>query len=170
MHSHATMRQFGRFLLFNRLIYTYVLAIFLLAGQAVAANLAGDISGDSEITMTSESEMGSLSVNMLTALGSTAITINRNGNVITADMPIEEVRDLWDFVLERNAGALIDASPTELFTDQASITFTFRNGLESHSFSAYGVDFIADARYLEITTAVMDVVKRYESSAGQSGE
>jgi hypothetical protein len=170
MKAHETKSQFGRFLLFPRLLPSFALVILAMAGPAVAVNLAGDISGDSSITMICDSELGPLSVNMSTALGSTTITINRDGQIVTADIPLEEVQELWAFARERGAGALGDASPAKPTPDQAFITFTFRNGLESHSFSVYGVDFVDDARYLEITTVLMDLAKRYEASAGQREE
>ena len=139
-----------------------VFAVVSTGGPVVAADFSGDMSVDSAIEMTSEGGDGSMSVKISTVLSATKVLMSRNGRLSEAAMPYEECSDLWQYLLDRDVGALTDAPVKNPLPDQAFFTFTFRSGTESHTFSAYGVDFLADTRYQEIAMAIIQAAKKYE--------
>jgi hypothetical protein len=132
--------------------------------QAIAADLSGDLSEDSQIEMiqhTGEGPDRVISINVTVKLGKTSFLISKDGKTKEADIPAEECMALWEYLLERDIGNMVDAPVEDPIPDQSVFTFTFRNRSESNTFSAYGVDFLSDTRYREIARAIIAVADKY---------
>jgi len=140
------------------------LILFATPSGAAAADLSGDLSADSQIEMVQQTGEGPdrvISIDVSVKDGKTAFLINKDGKTKTADVPAEECMALWDYLLERDIGNMVDAPVENPIPDQSVFVFTFRNGSESNSFSAYGVDFLTDTRYREIARAIIAMADKY---------
>lgn len=143
-----------------------IVALVAPTGPALAADLGGDPSIDSKIELTLRAQEWAnqfVSITMSTKLGETTLTVDRDGTIEQATMPYDECAELWQYLLERDIGEMGDAAPEVLYPDQATFTYTFQDGSESHTFSAYAVDFIPDTRYRDIAMAITTLAERYRS-------
>lgn len=129
-----------------------------------AADLSGDVSIDSKIEMIENPASGPVRVRSIvidTANRDTTLTIESDSSKTQTSMPYEEYEALWQYLLERDVGNMSDAPSENLFPDQSQFTFTFQNGVQRNTFSAYGVDFLSDSRYREIARAILEVARKY---------
>lgn len=143
-----------------------VTALLLLgsSGQAGAADLSGDLSVDSKIELveqTSEGPERVISIAVSTRLGESTVVIDKDGEKSQLSMPEEECFGLWQYLLERDIGNMVDAPTEDPIPDQSVFIYTFTNGSESNTFTAYGVDFLEDPRYREIAHAIIEAARKY---------
>ena len=133
-------------------------------GLVEAANLSGDVSTDSRIELVDQPGEGPdrvISIMMSTKLGESTIIINKDGKISEAVMSSEECFNLWQYLLKRDIGNMVDAPVKDPIPDQSVFIFTFTNGSETNTFSAYGVDFLEDTRYREIARAIIEIAETY---------
>ncbi len=143
---------------------TTALVTFAAPGEGVAVDLSGDLSVDSQIEMiqhTGEGPDRVILIDVTVKQGETAFVISKDGKTKEADIPAEECMALWEYLLERDIGNMVDAPVEDPIPDQSVFTFTFRNGSESNTFSAYGVDFLSDTRYREVARAIIAIADKY---------
>ncbi len=129
-----------------------------------AADLSGDLSTDSRIEMVEQAGEGPdrvISISMSTRNGVSTIVVDKDGTSSKTSMPSQECIDLWTYLLERDVGNMVDAPVVDPIPDQSVFIFTFTNGSQSNTFSAYGVDFLGDTRYREIARAIIAAARKY---------
>jgi len=141
-------------------------ALLLLgsSGQAGAADLSGDLSEDSKIELVEQTGEGPervISISMSTRLGESTVVIDKDGESSRLSMSEQECFDLWQYLLERDIGNMVDAPTEDPIPDQSVFIYTFTNGSESNTFTAYGVDFQEDPRYREIAKAIIEAARKY---------
>jgi hypothetical protein len=140
------------------------LVALVATSSADTADLTGDLSIDSTIELVQQTGEGPdrvITISMTTQLGETLFAIDRDGQRSETSMPAEECIALWDYLLERDIGNMTDAPLENPYPDQSVFIYKFKNGLESNTFSAYGVDFLTDTRYREIARAIIDVANNH---------
>jgi len=102
-----------------------------------------------------------ISISMSTKLGESTLIIDKDGQKTETLMSNEACLNLWQYLFDRDIGNMVDAPGEDPIPDQSLFIFTFTNGLESNTFSAYGVDFLKDTRYREIARAIIEVADKY---------
>ena len=102
-----------------------------------------------------------ISISMSTKLGESTLIIDKDGQKTETLMSNEACSNLWQYLFERDIGNMVDAPVEDPIPDQSVFILTFTNGLESNTFSAYGVDFLKDSRYREIARAIIEVADIY---------
>ena len=148
----------------RRVSIVTVLAVITAPGYVVAADLSADVSIDSEIQLieeTGDAAYASYAITMSTQNGSTTLTLEKDGQKSQGTMPYEESYALWHYMREMDVGNMGDAPQENLFPGQSAFKFILRNGSESHTFSAYGVDFLTDTRYRSIARAILKIGEKY---------
>jgi hypothetical protein len=145
-----------------------IAVLAVVAGVAPASDFGVDPSIDSNIELVLETqgyEHRRIDITISTELGVTNLKLERDGVAEAASMPFDDCAPLWDFVLRQNVHELGDAMPESLLPDLATFTFTFRDGLTTHTFSAYGVEFITDTRYRDLARTITDFAEKHLSQA-----
>ncbi len=154
-----------------RLFIKYILGIFTtlifmgIPGLVYSADL-GSVPPwtDSRIELIDQPGEGPdrvISITMSTKLGESILIIERDGQKSEAPMSNEACLNLWQYLLDRDIGNMVDAPVENPIPDQSLFIFKFTNGLESNTFSAYGVDFLKDTRYREIARSIIEVADKY---------
>ncbi len=103
------------------------------------------------------------SIIMSTKLGESTVIIDKDGHRWETPVSYEAYMNLWEYLLERDVGNMVNAPVEDPIPDQSVFIFTFTNGLETNTFSAYGVDFLKDTRYREIARAIIEAARKYGS-------
>ena len=148
---------------------TIALVLVGIQGFVKAADLSGDLMTDSSIELVNQTGEGPdivISITMKTKLGESTLIIDKDGKKSETPMSSEECFELWQFLLDRDVGNMVDAPNENPIPDQSLFIFTFKNGSESNTFSAYGVDFLEDTRYREIAKAIIEVDRKYNQQRG----
>jgi len=142
-----------------------VLILIGMQGLVIAADLASTPPWtDSRIELIDQPGEGPdrvISISMSTKLGESILIINKDGHKTETSMSSEACMNLWQYLFDRDIGNMVDAPVEDPIPDQSVFIFTFTNGLESNTFSAYGVDFLKDTRYREIARAIIEVADKY---------
>ena len=142
-----------------------VLVLMGIQGLVNAADLASTPPWtDSRIELVDQPGEGPdrvISISMSTKLGESTLIIDKDGQKTETLMSNEACSNLWQYLFERDIGNMVDAPVEDPIPDQSVFIFTFTNGLESNTFSAYGVDFLKDSRYREIARAIIEVADLY---------
>ncbi len=142
-----------------------VLILIGMQGLVIAADLASTPPWtDSRIELIDQPGEGPdrvISISMSTKLGESILIINKDGQKTETSMSSEACMNLWQYLFDRDIGNMVDAPVEDPIPDQSVFIFTFTNGLESNTFSAYGVDFLKDTRYREIARAIIEVAEKY---------
>ena len=141
----------------------FALVVFLFSGSHAMAQLGSGFATDSEIQLLERSDEGSyqsLSITMTTRDGATTITIIKDDATHEDSMPFEEYAALWQFLLDQKVESIEDAPLENAYPGQSDFTYNFRDGSTTHTFSAYGVDFLeSDSRFRDIAREVIRVAE-----------
>ena len=141
-----------------------LLVAALMPAAAVAADFSADTAAYSTIKLVQEGGDGEYAVytiTMNTRDGDTTLTLDNGGKSSEMAMAYEDCHALWDYLLEMDIGNLENAPLENAYPDQSLFTYSFQNGAQTNTFSAYGVDFLSDKRYRAIARAIMDAAAKY---------
>jgi hypothetical protein len=141
-----------------------LLVAALMPVATVAADLSADPAAYSTIKLVQEAGDGEFAVytiTMNTRDGETTLTLDKDGKSSEIAMAYEDCQALWDYLLEMDIGNLENAPLENAYPDQSLFTYSFQNGAETNTFSAYGVDFRSDKRYRAIARAILDAAAKY---------
>ncbi|MGH2567827.1 MAG: hypothetical protein ACRDGA_05765, partial [Bacteroidota bacterium] len=90
----------------------------------------------------------------------TTLTVVKDGQKTETNMPSENCHALWKYMLEKDVHYLENPSADVPQSPGASMfTLKVREGSETHTWTAYDVDSLADPRYREIVRQIFNVVK-----------
>ncbi len=148
---------------------TIVLVLMAIQGFVEAADLSDDPMTNSSIELVNQTGEGPdlvISITMKTKLGESTLIIDKDGKKSEIPMSSDECFELWQFLRDRDVGNMVDAPNENPIPDQSLFIYTFKNGSESNTFSAYGVDFLEDTRYREIAKAIIEVDRKYNKQRG----
>ena len=146
------------------LVFTIVSHPRHLGAVDFGENVSNDIATDSEIVLTEKSEGGPYQeclIRMSTINSETTLTVDLDGEKNQKTMLLEDCSNLWQYLLDRDIGNMVDATTETLLPDLSMFTIKCRIGSTSSSCSAYGVEFLADSRYEEIVREIMTVCEKY---------
>ncbi len=145
------------------LVFTIVSHPRHLGAVDFGENVSNDIATDSEIVLTEKSEgpYQECTIRMSTINSETTLTVDLDGEKNQKTMLLEDCSNLWQYLLDRDIGNMVDATMQTLLPDLSMFTIKCRIGSTSDSCSAYGVEFLADSRYNEIVREIMTVCEKY---------
>jgi hypothetical protein len=154
-----------------------LLAFALTAYQPLATAFGYDPSVDSEIQLIEkpgDAPYTSLFITMLTKDGDTTLTVIEDDKKTKTSMPYEAYADLWKYLLEKKVEHLESPSEDEgsspQLPGQSMFTVKVRDGSETHTWTAYGVDFLGASNYRDIVRQIMSVAERFMPCSPDSGK